>query len=168
MPILIGDSLLVGLSDLNLKTPMRYKNNAAPSITHIPRKISFLKMPQCPSRSALERNFIARISSAKPNTFLTVSIHPPDLGSDLSRFGKKANNVNGSPRAKPKDVMPTTRLSLPSAVAERLPSSVPIRGPVHEKETMTNVRAIKKIPMSPPTLEAESTLVARELGSAIS
>ena len=41
-------------------------------------------------------------------------------------------------------------------------------GPVHENETNAKVNAIKKIPINPPLLEAESALFTQELGNTIS
>ena len=41
-------------------------------------------------------------------------------------------------------------------------------GPVQEKETNAKVNAMKKIPMTPPTLSAEDTLLVNPLGKVIS
>ena len=41
-------------------------------------------------------------------------------------------------------------------------------GPVHEKDTRDRVKAIKKIPISPPLSLAESALLIIQLGSVIS
>ena len=41
-------------------------------------------------------------------------------------------------------------------------------GPVHEKEMMAKVKAIKKIPEIPPVLDAVSILFPQELGRVIS
>ena len=47
-------------------------------------------------------------------------------------------------------------------------NKVPTIGPVHENETNAKVNAIKKIPIKPPLLEAESALFTQELGNTIS
>ena len=125
-------------------------------------------MPQCPTKSAFDKNLSAKISSTKPKTTFNVSIHEPDFGSDLSMFGKKANSVKGKPMAIPKETIPTTKFSLPFGVVAILPSNVPRIGPVQEKDTITNVSAMKNMPINPPTFEAESALLASELGSVIS
>ena len=49
-----------------------------------------------------------------------------------------------------------------------LANAVPNTGPVHEKDTRANVKAMKKMPKTPPILDAESTLLTHLLGSLIS
>jgi hypothetical protein len=49
-----------------------------------------------------------------------------------------------------------------------LPNKLPKIGPVQEKETITSVNAIKKIPMIPPASSAFEDLLAIELGNVIS
>ena len=48
------------------------------------------------------------------------------------------------------------------------PSKVPTSGPVHEKETITNVSAMKKIPNNPPLPACSSALLAQLFGSSSS
>jgi hypothetical protein len=108
------------------KTPKQIQVQSASLILpKDPKKISLFKIPQCPTKSAFDKNFKAKINSTKPSTTLSESIHEPDFGKDLSRFGKKAKSVNGKPIAKPKETMPTTRFSLPLGVVAILPNSVP-------------------------------------------
>ena len=137
------------------------------STTQIPTNISLLKMPQLPTKSALERNLKAKASSKKPSTTLTVVIHPPDFGKEFNQAGNIANSANGKAKAKPKPTIPEVKLvaTLPSARVV-LPNKPPNMGPVQENDTIAKVNAIKKIPSPPPTLdEAESILLAQELGN---
>ena len=98
-------------------------------------------------------NFNDNINSQKPNTTLTELSQPPDLGISLSIPGKKAKMVNGiaNPNAKP---------PMPSAGPKMLPceatstKSVPIIGPVHENDTSTSVKAMKKMLIMPDVLSA--------------
>ena len=98
---------------------------------------------------------------------MTVFNQPPLLGSDCSIEGKNANNENGSARPTPKPSIPSTGARL-TPLVEVCPNNVPTMGPVHEKLTITNVRAIKKIPISPPFPAFSSVLFAQLLGSVIS
>ncbi len=108
----------------------------------------------------------ARANSKKPKTTFTVVIHPPDFGKEFNHAGNNANKAKGKAKANPKPVIPKERLvaTLPCANAV-LPKRPPSIGPVHEKETIANVSAIKKIPNTPPILaDAASILFAQELG----
>ena len=132
----------------------------------MPTNISRFKMPQFPTKSALDKNLKAKASSKKPNTTFTVVIHPPDFGSEFNQAGNMANKAKGKAKAKPKPTIPEVKLvaTFPSAKVV-LPKSPPKIGPVQENETMAKVKAIKKMPNPPPTLEdAESILLAQELG----
>ena len=75
-------------------------------------KTSRFSIPQCATRSALDRNLIANASSTKPNTTLRVFIHPPDLGKFFNRLGNNANKPKG--KAKAKGHLP---FELPSSMA---------------------------------------------------
>ena len=85
----------------------------------------------------------ARASSRNPSTTLTVFIQPPLLGIDLSIVGKIANSEKGmaSARAKPNIPIAGDMKLLVEAASTR---SVPMIGPVQEKDTSTSVNAMKK------------------------
>ena len=133
--------------------------------THIPIKTSRFSKPQWETRSALDKNFRANASSKNPNTTLTVVIHPPDFGKAFNAFGNKAKSAKGKASAKPKPVIPTVSCIAPPSVVKLPASRDPKIGPVHEKETMAKVSAIKKIPMPPFILELESAVFPQLLGS---
>src|SRR5579872_495491 len=128
------------------------------------KKTSLLSNPEWVTRSALERNLIIRASSTKAKVFLTLSIQPPDLGSEWSQPGKSANSAKGNPSARPNPAIATVNWMPPpfwsSAPTRRLPRI----GPVQEKETITSVSAIKNIPPRLPRPERESILVDSPLG----
>ena len=73
-----------------------------------------------------------------------VVIHEPDFGACFSQAGNMAKSVNGRARARAKP-------NIPSAGASQLPlvvvstSSRPIIGAVHENDTSTSVKAIRKM-----------------------
>lgn len=121
------------------------------------------------TRSAFDKNFKASASSTKPRTTFIVFIHPPDLVSFCKACGNNAKIPKIIAQAKPKPVNAkvnnTGTLTDPVTA---LPNKLPKIGPVHENETITNVRAIKKIPMIPPASSALEDLLAIELGSVIS
>ena len=128
-------------------------------------KTSRFSIPQCATRSALDRNLIANASSMKPNTTLRVFIHPPDLGKLCNRLGNNANKPKGKAKAKPNPVIPILSWVAPSVLDKEPASNEPKIGPVHEKETIARVRAIRKIPMIPPVLfDAKSSRFAHDEG----
>ena len=114
----------------------------------------------------MERNLNARANSRKPKNTLTVFNQPPDFGNEFNHPGKAANNANGSANASENPNIPM-KGPIPPIVADST-NNVPTIGPVHEKDTNANVKAIKKIPKNPPLFEAESALVTHELGRFIS
>ena len=105
----------------------------------------------------MERNFRARASSIKAKTTFTEFIHPPLFGIDCRRLGKIAKSVKGRASARANPSIPTAGASIPEEEVAACTKSVPIIGPVHEKETSASVKAIKKILMKP---EAESALAS--------
>src|SRR5580692_5873868 len=134
----------------------------------IAKKVSLFSRPQWLTRSAFDRYFNARASSTKPNTIFTVFIHPPLLGRDWSQLGKRAKRAKGRPSARPKPDMATVSCTAPPFWPRAPTSRVPRMGPVHEKETMASVSAIKKIPPMRPILDLESTELETLLGRVIS
>src|ERR1700744_1772787 len=135
---------------------------------HRPKKISRLRIPQCSTRSALEKNFRARASSTKPRTIFTDVSQPPDLGNRFSQPGKRAKTAKGSASARPKPPMPIVSWIALPLVARAPASRVPRMGPVQEKETRASVRAIKNTPAMLPTLDFASALLAMPDGRVIS
>ena len=103
-----------------------------------------------------------------PNTTFSVFIHDPDFGACFSHEGNRAKRVKGSASA-------TANPNIPSAGASQLPlvvvstSNRPMMGAVHENDTNTRVKAMKKMLMRPLVFEAlVSTLLAQLSGSLIS
>ena len=113
----------------------------------------------------MERNFIAIAISKNPNTTFTEFSHPPDFGSDCNQFGKIANTVKGSASAKPKPASPAVNGHEPCAAVPA--SNEPRMGPVHEKETIASVNAIKNIPTTSRP-ERALALLTKLLGKVIS
>ena len=102
----------------------------------------------------------------KPSTTFTELSHPPLLGRFLSSEGKSAKRVKGSANAAEKASMVTTGSHTSPEVD--LMSTEPTIGPVHEKETSTSVRAMKKSPARPPRSALRSLLFTSQLGMVIS
>ena len=121
---------------------------------HRPINNSLLRIPRFKTKSAFDKNFKASANSIKPNTTLTVLSHPPDFGNEFNHFGNIANKVNGKAKAKPKPLIPSVNCMAPPSVVSELPNKEPKIGPVHEKDTIANVNAMKNIPIAPPTLLA--------------
>ena len=115
----------------------------------MPRNASIFKMPQCATRSALDKNLNAKASSRNPKITLVVLSHPPDFGNAPNMLGNKAKIAKGSPKARPKPVIPAVSCQAPPSTDKDPASKDPRIGPVQEKETMARVRAIKKIPINP-------------------
>src|SRR5579863_1090834 len=123
-------------------------------------------MPQCITRSALDKNLNAKATSRKASTFLTVSSQPPDFGSDFNQSGNTANKPKGNPSAIPKPASPNVKGHTPPL--NEPTSSEPKIGPVQEKETRARVSDIKKIPPILAIPPFSSALLAREPGKVIS
>ena len=95
-------------------------------------------------------------------------IHEPDFGACFNQAGNRANKVNGRASANANPNMPNAGASqLPLVVVST--SSSPIIGAVHENDTSTNVKAIRKMLNSPlVSVALVSTLFAQLSGSLIS
>ena len=128
-------------------------------------KTSLFKIPHSWIKSTLDKNLKARANSINPKTTFIEFVHDPDLGSLLITLGKKANKVKGIESAIPKPSIPYVKSIAPPSF-EILPTSkVPKIGPVHEKETKTSVKAMKKVENKPVyILDLLSVLVVQELG----
>ena len=99
---------------------------------------------------------------------LTVFNQPHDLGNCFIKEGNMANNANGMAKAMAKPPIPTAGASVPPQEAAST-NRVPIMGPVQEKETKTNVNAMKKIAMIPVAESAFlSSLLLHDAGRVIS
>ena len=132
---------------------------------HSDKNTSRSRMCQPYARSATERNFNAKASSIKPNTTLMVFIQEPDLGACFSQEGNRAKSVNGRANAKAKPNIPMAGpTQLPDVAA--CTSKKPTMGAVQEKDTSTNVKAIRKIESNPVVEEALlSILLPHDSGS---
>ncbi len=99
------------------------------------------------AKSATERNFSERANSRKASVTLKVFIQPPDLGNFCNIVGNMAKSENGSAKAKAKPSIPIVGASsdLPAAST----SSVPMIGPVQLNDTMTSVKAMKRMERKP-------------------
>ena len=79
-----------------------------------------------------------------PSTTFSVFIHEPDFGACFSHEGNRANSVKGRASAKAKPNIPTAGASqLPLVVVST--SSRPMMGAVHENDTSTSVKAMRKM-----------------------
>ena len=116
----------------------------------MPKKTSIFNIPQCCTRSALDKNLNASASSKNPKITLVVLSHPPDFGNALSMFGNMAKSANGSPSATPNPPIPAVSCHAPPSEDNEPAKSEPKIGPVHENETIESVRAIKNTPKIPP------------------
>ena len=115
------------------------------------KKISIFRIPQCSTRSALDKNLKAKASSKNPKITFVVLSHPPDFGSALSIFGNIAKSAKGRPNATPNPPIPAVNCHAPPSEERDPAKSEPRIGPVHENETIESVSAIKKTPNIPPT-----------------
>ena len=95
---------------------------------------------------------------------MTLVIHPPDLGIDLSKLGKNANKPKGRAKANPNPAIPTVNWSAPPSAVREPANSDPKIGPVQEKDTMAKVSAIKNIPNILRPVEAASDRFPQLLG----
>jgi hypothetical protein len=135
---------------------------------HSERNTSLSRRCQPYAKSATEKNLRAKASSIKPKTTLICVIHEPLFGLFFISVGNMANSVNGMAKAKAKPNMPTAGATqLPDVTVST--SSRPMMGAVHENDTNTNVKAMRKIDTSPVVFPAlVSTLFAQLSGSLIS
>lgn len=93
------------------------------------------------------KNLSPRASSINPRVVLNVFNQSPLLGNLFSNDGKRANRVKGRANAVEKAAIVT--MGVKKFPVTDLISTVPTIGEVHEKDTKTNVSAIKKIPPNP-------------------
>ena len=137
-------------------------------IIQIIKKGSIFKIPQCFTKSAFDKNLKAKANSKNPKTTLTVFIHPPDFGKDFNIPGNIAKRVNGKPKATPNPAIPAVNCQAPPSEDNEPASKEPKIGPVHEKDTMAKVNAIKNTPKIPPELSPAEVLLVQLLGNVIS
>ena len=120
-------------------------------------------------KSAFDKNFKANPNSINPNTTFTVFIQPPDFGKLCNACGNKASKPKTIAQLNPKPAKAkVSNIGIFAEPVKELPSKLPKIGPVQENETMTKVKAIKKIPIIPPASSAFEDLLAIELGKVIS
>ena len=108
--------------------------------------------------------FNSKTNSKKPKITFTEFIQLPDFGNFLSELGKIANNPKGSPNANPKPSIPIDNCKAPPSDVSEPTSKEPKIGPVHEKETIANVNAIKKIPIKVFNDEELSVRILQDVG----
>ena len=125
-------------------------------------------MPQFETKSAFDKNFKARANSRNPSMILNLLIQPPDFGIFFTILGKNDKNENGNASANPKPKIATVKSVAPESTVNDPTSKDPRIGPVHEKETIANVNAIKKIPAKLVISEEESDLFNQLVGRVIS
>ena len=130
----------------------------------MPINISLLRRFQWPTKSALDKNLKARANSKNPRETLTVFNQLPDLGNLAIHLGKFAKTAKGSDKAKPNPTIPEVNNIAPPSEDKDPANNEPKIGPVQEKETIANVKAIKNTPKIPPTLEALSALFVQDEG----
>ena len=135
----------------------------------IAMKSSLLIKNVLETKSAFDKNFKAKANSTKPKTTFTVFIHPPDFGRLCKACGNNANNPKTIAQANPKPAKANVNnIGTFAEPVMALPNKLPKIGPVQEKETITKVKAMKKIPIIPPASSAFEDLLAIELGKVIS
>ena len=121
------------------------------------------------TKSAFDKNFNAKANSINPRTTFTVFIQPPDFGKLCNACGNNANKPKTNAQANPKPAKANVNnVGTLVAPATTPPNKLPRIGPVQENETITKVKAIKKIPINPPASSALEDLLAMELGKVIS
>lgn len=106
-------------------------------------------------------------SSINPKETFKVFNHPPDFAILFNKPGKKAKNAKGKAMAIENPKKPITGPTLSFCWLTSI-NKLPIKGAVHEKETSTNVNAIKKIPEKLFKPALESTLFVQAAGNVIS
>ena len=80
-------------------------------------------------------------------------IQPPDLGMDFSHEGKRAKSVKGNAKAMANPSIPTAgAITLP--VVDTCTNRKPMMGPVQEKDTNDNVKAIRNMLSKPVVASA--------------
>jgi hypothetical protein len=90
------------------------------------------------------------------------------LGIDFRKLGKRARSPKGSAKANPNPAIPMVNWVAPPSAVKDPTNNDPKMGPVHEKDTIANVNAIKNKPKTPPEEEALSEKFPQELGKVIS
>ncbi len=103
----------------------------------------------------------------RPKETFKVLSQPPDLAILFNNPGKKAKKAKGRAMAIENPRKPMIGPSLSFCWLTSI-SRLPIKGAVHEKETSTNVSAIKKIPDKLLSPARESALFVQEAGNVIS
>ena len=96
------------------------------------------------------------------STTLTLLSQPPDCGKEFNHPGNAEKSMNGSASAREKPNI--TAVGAAKELLRHRPMRCrPMTGA--EKDTMANVAAMKKMPMSPPRSAAWSVLLAQLVGN---
>ena len=124
-------------------------------------------IPHPYARSATLRNLSANASSRKARTTLKEVIQLPERGAFLIHCGNIAKSEKGNAKAIAKPNIPTAGANKLCPAAST--NSVPMIGPVQEKETITSVNAMSSMLRNPPVERALlSNAVDHESGRVIS
>src|SRR5579871_1960054 len=119
--------------------------------------VVLVKISQCHTKSALERNFIAAAISRNPMTTLTEFIHPPARGNCVISCGASASKTKGIANASENPVMPTNgQRQLPCAAST---SKVPTKGAVQVNEVREKVSPISSVPAMLPSFAEDAILI---------
>jgi len=100
-------------------------------------------MPQCDTKSALDKNLKAAATSKNPSTTFTEFNQPPDFGKAFIKAGKAAKMVNGKAKANPNPPIPAVNCQAPPSEVKDPANREPKIGPVQEKETKAKVNACR-------------------------
>ncbi len=114
----------------------------------IAKKTSLSNKCNCKTKSAFDKNLKAKANSRNPKTTFTVFNHPPDFGKECSHPGNIAKSMNGKANANEKPNIPIIGAIPPLEAAST--NNVPTIGPVQEKDTIANAKAMNNIPIIPP------------------
>ena len=111
----------------------------------------------------MDRNLKANPISRSPSTTLTLLSQPPDCGREFNHPGKAEKSMKGKANASENPNITAVGAAKEPVAAPA--NALPTNGPVHENDTMANVAAMKKMPMSPPRSAAWSVLLAQLVGN---
>ena len=103
----------------------------------------------------------------KPRTTFTEFNQPPLFGKFFNNDGNHARSVNGRANAIANAAIVKIGIQMLPPDVE-LMITLPTIGPVHENDTNTSVKAIKKIPIKPPLSAPASLLLTSDEGNVIS
>jgi hypothetical protein len=126
------------------RMPNRYIAQSPKIVVHSSKNSSRGRICQPNAKSTIDTNLNAAASSTNPSETLSVSIHSPDRGIDLTLVGISESTTNGSAIVNPKIAMPTPTRSVPTLATFAI--NEPTIGAVHVNEVITSVAPMKKTP----------------------